>query len=301
MKAIVIVCSVTLWCSAVLSIVVPAAALATASLGRECAVVRAANDEQLVGLLSSKSDSQKTAAAMEAGVRRLRAAVPALRQLLQDDAEGVRYAAAAALLDVDDTSGISIVRARLTSEGISAMGRRFAARNLAEHGDLSGIDIARANLGSELYTARMDSIVVLSYSLDAREAEAALQAGAKDRVVLVRITTTRCLGRRGDDASITLLSTMLRDDDVNVRAGAAVSLADTRRCDALPLLLGALADPTEAVVGRASAMLQKLTGYKPVRRSGSDAANRKLEAEWLEWWRSNQAQYPAGGKCSAPK
>ncbi len=277
-------------------LVVSAPALALTVQAESQRAVHDASDEQLASFLWSASVTQRAAAAIEVGRRHLRSAAPGLGQLLRDDNEAVRYAAAAALLDMGDTTGVAVVRARLASSGATGVERSLAARKLAEHGDLSGIELARTNLCHKLSGFRLDAVEVLSHSPNPQEAMAALEGGSRDPVALVRIATARCLGRRGDDASIALLSIMLKDEDANVRASAALHLAETGRYDTIPALVGALADSSTAVVGRVSSMLQKLTGYTPRCRTGDEASNRKLEAEWLQWWEGNKGNYPATGR-----
>jgi len=88
-----------------------------------------------------------------------------------------------------------------------------------------------------------------------------LAKAARDASPLVREEAIRALARRGDPDSLTLLAAILgQDPQENLRAAAAVALANYRSAKAIQSLINALDDEAFHVVYRARQSLQTLSG-----------------------------------------
>lgn len=85
------------------------------------------------------------------------------------------------------------------------------------------------------------------------------------------------------------LVSYLRDEDAEIRRGAALALAMKESKVHIPQIIGLLNDPEEAVVRGAHAALKDLAGvdFGPVPRATAGEKERAVEA-WRAWWQKNK-------------
>lgn len=130
--------------------------------------------------------------------------------------------------------------------------RRIAAELLARVENVGLATALRAELASAGAETREAAVLALGYA-PRKSNEQALLIAATDRDVRVRRVAGWALGRTGDRAAVSPLSTLLRDDDPIVRVNAALALGSLATKEAVPALTNALAGDRDARVRRAAA------------------------------------------------
>jgi HEAT repeat protein len=116
------------------------------------------------------------------------------------------------------------------------------------------------------------------------------------------------LGKHGGlEAVEPLLKVLKENKDYYARLGAVTALGQLKACDAMPALIDALVDKESTVFTSANSALMAITGHTPERIVSADSSKTRrneARAEWVAWWRSNEADVRAKlnqpAKAAAP-
>jgi len=125
-----------------------------------------------------------------------------------------------------------------------------------------------------------------------KEVDAALIKALRDDLPLRRIAAARALGRAKEDKVRALVRKLLTDLDARVRLEAAHSLLLARDKQAVPVLIGLLADDSVEIMYRAESLLLLAAGETAPKVSsgdGSAAARKAWRAAWASWWQTRGA------------
>lgn len=249
--------------------------------------------ESLLAALNHTNSTVRWIAAQMMGERKVRAAIPQLVALLQDKSSMVRAEAAGALLEMGDKSGVSTLKAMLDSK----IKREYvaAARILAAHGDDTGLDKVRPLLRSNTAGDRWSAVRVLGASHNATEAYPALRQGVNDENETTRCIALNMLQEKSTPEAIEILGGMLHSARPADRRMAASTLVQVQKPEAIPFIIGALADDDLPVRMTAAVGITYLTGHKIAsstkKRVKSIEDARIVQSEWQRWWQQNKATF----------
>ena len=249
--------------------------------------------ESLLAALNHTNSTVRWIAAQMMGERKVRAAIPQLVALLQDKSSMVRAEAAGALLEMGDKSGVSTLKTMLDSK----IKREYvaAARILAAHGDDTGLDKVRPLLRSGAVDDRWSAVRVLGESHNAAEAYPALRQGVNDENESARCIALNMLQKKATPEAIEILGGMLQSARPVDRRMAASALVQVRKTEAIPFIIGALADDDLPVRMTAAIGITYLTGHKIAsstkKRVKSIEDAKGVQSEWQQWWQQNKAAF----------
>jgi len=165
-------------------------------------------------------------------------ALPALTELSRDREELVVVYALRALALVGDPAGRPAVAALLRSEQVNVQVEALKA--LAALPPDPGLRAAVAErVGHEVPVVRAAALAALSH-FDRQDFALVLSGLDPDRVWMVRAALATALGDTGDEVSVGLLATLLKDPDPRVVAAALGGLRKAKGADALDTLRHAL-------------------------------------------------------------
>jgi HEAT repeat protein len=195
--------------------------------------------------LSDESQLVRQTAASTLGDMKARTSIPKLRDALDDDSAAVSFAAAQALWQMGDDSGLSILIQVLEGERGVAPSFIHAKwhdirkkmrdpKYLAEFGALqaAGAFLGPAGFGvglvEEIAKDKSSGARALAAAMLARNSESgsriALENALQDKSWLVRASAAQAMGTRGNSASIDLLAPLLEDSNAEVRYNAAAAV-----------------------------------------------------------------------------
>jgi HEAT repeat protein len=118
------------------------------------------------------------------------------------------------------------------------------------------------------------------------KADPALVRALEDKVSVRRAAAAVALCKGKADEERPAVRKLLRDTDVTVRAKTAIALVERGDKNAMPVLIGLLAELPSDQVWQVEDLLAHLAGDKaPEQRVGGDDASRKASVEaWKKWW-----------------
>lgn len=210
----------------------------------------------VAGVLKDKDPDLRAQAAATLGEMKSRAALPALRVALNDEAPQVSFAAAKSLWQLGDNAGRRVLLEVLqgdkgTKDGFVASHKREAKRQLEDKKSLVAMGAEKG--AGEFLPGPLGMGVGL-----ARQQF----AGAADPA---RADCADLLSRRPDKATMLALKAALMDRDWSVRAAAAVALGRMRRPGTRQWLEFALDDGKPAVRDAAAVGILRMSA----RRAGA--------------------------------
>jgi HEAT repeat protein len=207
--------------------------------------------EMATALLNGDKESEvRTFTAASLGEDKVRAAIPALRQALDDSSASVVFAAAKALWDMGDHSGSIVFRQVL-------LGRRKEGTSL--------IDGALAEARHKLHNPRGLAMMGIKEATGAFFGPGAMaisfaQEELKDKGAPGRAFSASALAQDRSVAAREALEAGLQDSSPLVRAACCKSLAQRRERSALPYIEPLIEDKHEGVQCMAAAAVIGLRG-----------------------------------------
>ena len=210
----------------------------------------------LAGVLKDKDPDVRAQAAATLGAMKSRAALPALRAALNDEAPQVSFAAAKSLWQLGDNAGRRVLLDVLqgdkgTKDGFMASHKREAKRQLEDKKSLVAMGAEKG--AGELLPGPLGMGVGLAKQQF---------AGGTDPA---RADSADLLSRRPDKATMLALKAALMDRDWSVRAAAAVALGRLARPGTQQWLEYALDDGKAAVRDAAAVGILRMSA----RRTGA--------------------------------
>jgi len=252
--------------------------------------------ESLLGSLTHKNATVRWIAAQEMGKRKVVAAIPELKDLLQDHFSVVKYEAAGALLEMGDQSGVPTLKALLDSK--FQWDFVAAARILATYGDDSGLDKVRPLLQSSKAVERLDAIKALGASHNPTEAYPALRQGTKDEDESTRCIALNMLKKRATPEAIEIVAGMLQSTYPADRRMATSVLIQVHKVEAIPYIIDALGNEDDDVRMSAAVGITYLAGHKIAPSTKKMVKNiedaKRVQSEWRKWWEQNKASFTLG-------
>lgn len=185
------------------------------------------------------------------------AAVPALIEMLNDDAQPTRVSAARALGELKDTRATEPLIRAMEDNG-DPWTRTYAAKALGSIRDKRAFGVLIRGLGDNDYWVRSSAAGALGELGDDRATDSLVPL-LKDQNSTVRFHAAFALGKIADHRAVpALIESMRHDKDQDVRRKVPWSLGQTKDQRAIGDLITALGDEDAVVRGNASDALAQI-------------------------------------------
>jgi hypothetical protein len=215
--------------------------------------------ELVEATLADKDPSVRQLAARSLGQMKAKAAISRLKDVLNDDAIAVRFAAAKSLWDMGDRTGRDVFISILSGEESNSSGMvkdqlETAKKRLQ---DPRGLAIIGAKeTATSLFGPAGWGIMLM-------------EEVTRDRTASARAMSATALGHDANQDALRELDEALWDKNWLVRAASAQALGDTRQHDQIKHLKALLWDAKPAVRYMAAASIIRLSSAKPAMAPGS--------------------------------
>jgi len=198
------------------------------------------------GALRDQDSLVRQTAAATLGQMRAKSAMPSLKTALNDASGEVAFAAAKALWDMGDRSGLNLIEDVLTGQEKASDGALGAARRkLHDPKALTVMGLREAS-----------GVLLGPFNLGIVAAEQALKDGSAS----ARVLSTTLLAEHCDAESLRLLKwSCLKDKSWAVRAASAKALGQCGNPDAIPTLEQNLSDSNAAVKSMSAGAIIRLS------------------------------------------
>ena len=203
-------------------------------------------------------------------------AVPALLSVIRDSSAAVRYAAVEALGNLQDPRAVDALVQALRTD-TDARVREAAAESLGEIDSPRAVPGLIAALGAERVAAVRAKIAWALGEIDDARAVDVLSTVVRDNEVEVRRQAVWALGEIGSPAGAPALMVALRDSDVETRKQAVWGLGETKSTDAITAISAATKDADAEVRKQAVEALGEIEDKRAL--PALEAATRDAEVE----------------------
>src|SRR5262249_9938347 len=119
--------------------------------------------------------------------------------------------------------------------------------------------------------------------------DAALVKALEDPVPVRRVIAAELLAQFGGEGHRRAVRKLLQEKDAKVRLRVAVALANTQDKEAIPVLIGVLAELPAEQSWQAQEILELLAGDNPpeIVAADTEEARKKCQDAWARWWKDH--------------